>query len=120
MSGLVDAAIKACGRLVDSVKSFFGIASPSRLMAKEVGQYLPQGIAVGIEDNMSSVNKAMEGMNTALTTQVSSTLSGGLNGVGGGFTQNVVINAPQQLSASEVARQTRNQTRQMVLAMRGV
>ncbi len=120
VSGLVGEAIKACGKLVDSVKSFFGIASPSKLMAKEVGKYLPQGIAVGIEDNMSSVNKAMDGMNSALTTQVSSSLSGGLNGVGGGFTQNVVINAPQQLSASEVARQTRNQTRQMVLAMRGV
>ncbi len=120
VSGLVGEAIKACGKLVDSVKSFFGIASPSKLMAKEVGKYLPQGIAVGIEDNMSSVNKAMDGMNSALTTQVSSSLSGGLNGTGGGFTQNVVINAPQQLSASEVARQTRNQTRQMVLAMRGV
>ena len=44
VSGLVDAAIKACGRLVDSVKSFFGIASPSRLMAKEVGQYRLQWV----------------------------------------------------------------------------
>lgn len=118
VTGLVDAAIKACGRLVDSVKSFFGIASPSKLMAKQVGRWIPAGIAVGIEDNMGVVNKAMNGMNTALTAQVSSSV-GGVNGVGG-FNQTVIVNAPQQLSASEVARQTRNQTRQMVLAMRGV
>ena len=38
----------------------------------------------------------------------------------GGFNQHVVINSPKELSPSEVARQTRNATRDMVLALRGV
>ena len=38
----------------------------------------------------------------------------------GGFNQQVVINSPKELSPSEVARQTRNATRDMVLALRGV
>lgn len=37
-----------------------------------------------------------------------------------GFTQNLTINAPTELSPSEVARQTRNANRQMVLALKGV
>lgn len=121
VSGLVDSAKSACSKVVDGVKNFFQIGSPSKLMAKEVGRFLPAGIAVGIEDNMDSANKAMAKMNSTLTGQVSSSFSanGGLTTVGG-YTQNITINSPQQLSASEVARLTRNQTRQLVLNMRGV
>ena len=36
----------------------------------------------------------------------------------GGYTQNITINSPQALNPSEVARQTRLQTRGMVLRMR--
>jgi hypothetical protein len=36
----------------------------------------------------------------------------------GGYTQNITINSPRQLNPSEVARQTRNQTRAMVMRMR--
>lgn len=36
----------------------------------------------------------------------------------GGYTQNVTINSPQALNPSEVARQTRNATRAMLLRMR--
>ena len=46
--------------VVDSVKGFFGIHSPSRVMAKEVGKYLPQGIAVGVDDEMDNVNADIE------------------------------------------------------------
>ena len=37
-----------------------------------------------------------------------------------GFTQNVTVNAPTPLSPWEIARQTRNATRGMILAVRGV
>ncbi|MFR8841005.1 MAG: hypothetical protein ACLVHH_01205 [Faecalibacillus intestinalis] len=44
--------IKGFGDAVlNGLKSFFGIHSPSKVMADEVGKYLPQGIAVGIEAN---------------------------------------------------------------------
>lgn len=49
--------------VTDDIKDFFGIASPSKLMADEVGQWLPKGMAVGIDDNASSAIAAMENMN---------------------------------------------------------
>lgn len=41
-------------------------------------------------------------------------------GVPAGFQQNLYITSPRELSPSEVARQTRNATKQMVLSMNGV
>ena len=37
---------------------------------------------------------------------------------GQNFTQNITINSPKQLNPSEVARQTRNSTRTMLMRMR--
>lgn len=50
------------GKLVDSVKGFFKIGSPSKLFADEIGWWLPEGVAVGIEANADSVNGAVEEM----------------------------------------------------------
>ena len=50
------------GKLVDSVKGFFKIGSPSKLFADEVGQWIPEGVAVGIEANADSVNGAVDDM----------------------------------------------------------
>ena len=60
ISGFVDSVL-------GGIKDFFGIHSPSRRMADEVGQYLPAGLAMGIEDNTKPVTKAMESL-TDLTT----------------------------------------------------
>ena len=48
--------------VLKSIKSFFGIHSPSKLMADEVGQYLPKGMAVGIDANVDSVYNSIEDM----------------------------------------------------------
>lgn len=45
--------------IMQDIKGFFGIHSPSRLMRDEVGKYLAEGIGVGFEDEMSSVSKQM-------------------------------------------------------------
>ena len=47
-------------KLVEKVKGFFEIGSPSRLFADEVGKWIPEGIAVGIEANADSVTNAMD------------------------------------------------------------
>ena len=52
VSSVVDAAKCAAQSIYDGIKGFFGIASPSKLMRDEVGQYIPQGIAVGVENEM--------------------------------------------------------------------
>lgn len=46
---LVDKMTSLARKAFDSVKSFFGIHSPSRLMRDKVGKMLPAGISVGLE-----------------------------------------------------------------------
>lgn len=50
------------GNVTDFIKKVFKIGSPSKLMANEIGQWIPKGIAVGITTNADSINKAMTGV----------------------------------------------------------
>lgn len=43
--------------VVDGIKDFFGIHSPSRLMADEVGKFLPKGLAVGFEAEIPNTER---------------------------------------------------------------
>lgn len=50
-------AIKKLGNsLIDGIKGFFGIASPSKVMANIVGKNLALGIGKGFEQNVGKVN----------------------------------------------------------------
>lgn len=46
--------------VVNGVKGFFDINSPSKRMANDVGKFLPEGIAVGITANTDAVTNAMD------------------------------------------------------------
>lgn len=48
------------GNVTSFIKKAFKIGSPSKLMAQEVGQWIPKGIAVGITANSDSINKSMD------------------------------------------------------------
>lgn len=52
VGGVVETAKNAARSIYDGVKGFFGINSPSRLMRDQIGKYIPQGIAVGVENEM--------------------------------------------------------------------
>ena len=53
MTGWIIDKIQGFGSSVlNGIKDFFGIKSPSRLMRDEVGKYLAQGVGVGFELNM--------------------------------------------------------------------
>lgn len=54
-SGLWNGVKKVGSGIVNGFKSFFGIHSPSRLMADEIGEYLPPGIDEGMKDAMPSL-----------------------------------------------------------------
>lgn len=59
-------AIKKVGNsMIDGIKSFFGIHSPSKLFA-DLGQYLPQGFAVGIDKDSKDAVKSVEKMNKSV------------------------------------------------------
>lgn len=49
-----------------SLKKFLKIGSPSKYMADEIGQWIPKGIAVGIEANEDSVSKSMNDLGKTL------------------------------------------------------
>lgn len=48
------------GNVTGFIKSLFKIGSPSKLFADEIGQYLPEGIAVGIEAKADTVYDQMD------------------------------------------------------------
>ena len=61
---IYDAIRDIAERAFETVTDFFDIGSPSKLMADEVGRWLPAGIAVGIEDNLSPLTDAMTELGT--------------------------------------------------------
>lgn len=55
--------------VVGWAKSVLGIHSPSRVFRDKIGQYIPQGMALGIKDATSYAAKAMDGLNDAITAR---------------------------------------------------
>ena len=129
---IAEAAKNAARSAFNAAKEFLGIKSPSRLFRYGIGQYIPEGMALGIQDNTAMVSKAMNDLTKEATGTINADVSmgisrsryGNLAGTDGrnansGFQQNVNIYSPKELSPSEVARQTRNATRNMVLSLQG-
>lgn len=71
---LWDAATNIARSALDAIKSFFGIASPSRLMRDEVGRWIPAGVAVGIESNSKPLTKSLKAMADNTLAQLQATL----------------------------------------------
>lgn len=66
-----------CNSIISSIKSFFGIHSPSKVFNEEIGQYLGLGLGEGFEDSLSEVYKdmkrAIDNENAKLTSNLTST-----------------------------------------------
>jgi hypothetical protein len=57
--------------IVDGIKDFFGIESPSKLMRDQIGKNIALGVAEGIEDNGDAVSDAMQDMaDTVADTEI--------------------------------------------------
>jgi phage-related protein len=54
-----EALMSAIKSGIDAVKSFLGIASPSRMMAQIIGQPIAQGIAAGIVSGVPDIQRAL-------------------------------------------------------------
>jgi phage-related protein len=60
---------------VGGIKKFFGIESPSKLFADEVGRWIPAGIAEGIDQGMGILDKEIESMtNDMIQTSINPTV----------------------------------------------
>ena len=95
--------------VVDNLKSFFGIASPSKLMRDVIGRNLALGVGVGFDKEMATVAQDMQtALNDAIPTanaalNVNGTATGGSNGTqAGGVIINQTNNYSQQHSRFEI------------------
>ena len=104
------------GNVTSWLKKFFQIGSPSKLMEKEIGRWLPEGIAVGIDKNAKSVLSSVKSLvgDTISTTRGSlgaiRGATGGTRMAAGSVVNNYyqTINSPKQLSRFEIYRQSKN------------
>ena len=63
MSGWIIGKLQGFGdSVLQGIKNFFGISSPSRTMADEVGKWIPAGMAEGITGNAKAATRAMAGL----------------------------------------------------------
>lgn len=126
---VVDAAKNLAQSALNGAKKLLGIHSPSKEFAW-IGQMVDKGFANGLDEGAKEVTQSIKNITDSLLNPVESDIllnSGynvasaelaGLNGNGAnGYNQTININAPQELNPSEIARQTRNATRQMALAL---
>ena len=109
-----------CSNALDAIKAFFGIKSPSRVMADVVGKNLALGIGKGFEDNISGVNdtitKAMDFESTPLTVNATGKAR---SGMGGGVVVNQVNNYAQSHSRYELYKTKQNTAAAVRLALAG-
>ncbi len=113
---------------LDTVKGFFEIASPSKVMRDQVGKMIPAGMAEGVEEGMDEEERRIKAaMARGVPTTIDGYIRSGSSGVGGesvraagggDFVQNLTINSPRELSPSETARLNRNAVRQTVLKLK--
>ena len=66
--GWIKSQIKSfVGNVTSFIKKMFKIGSPSKLMSDQVGQWIPKGIAVGIDANTDSVYDSMKEMQDSIS-----------------------------------------------------
>lgn len=65
-----EAAKKIYNEVKNKIKDFFGISSPSKKMRDEIGQWIPKGVAVGIEANTDSVDSAIQDLNDEIMNKM--------------------------------------------------
>lgn len=115
---LWDAAKNIAHSVLDSIKGALQIGSPSKVMRNEVGRWIPAGVAVGIERNLSPVKRAMYKVAGLCEEQPISRLTVGLRPqgqstawmparAGAGHVTNLyqTINTHDSLSESELTRE---------------
>ena len=127
MTGWIIDKIEGFGdRVLDGIKDFFKIGSPSKIMEDEVGAWIPRGMAEGSTGGQKYVDTAMTELaksalgnaNAALSggtskTSVQTAQSGGSSRTAGTPTYvfNQYNSSPKALSRAEIYRQTKNQLR---------
>jgi phage-related protein len=102
--------------IVDDIKSYFGIRSPSTLFA-ELGENMAAGLGLGFGEEMAKVSRDMQNAiphSFDSDFNVNGTASGSYPA---GTTQYITINSPKALSEKETAREFKNLSRRLALGV---
>lgn len=75
LSGLWEVVSNLCGDLLGHIKNFFGINSPSRVFADEVGAWIPPGVGEGMEDAMPRLLKDAREQMGQLSNEMQATVN---------------------------------------------
>lgn len=109
VGGVVRAALDAGASIINGVKGFFGIASPSKVFAG-IGKFLDEGLASGIAGNLGVVESAMDSLGNSTLGSIENDLI--LNPSSGSSVSNAVnsnvqisINASDYNNAKEIAEE---------------
>lgn len=127
MAGWIKGKIEGFGKgVLNNLKNFFGIKSPSRVMAEQVGKFLPQGLAAGVAKYARYAVDAAKTMrddfvdasgigNVVMPQMQGVTPAMATGTVEGGNVKNITFNqynnSPKSLSRLEIYRQTKAQIR---------
>lgn len=65
---VVDAVTGAVGGAIEAAKKFLGIASPSKVFRDEVGQWIPKGLSVGIDEYSNIPVRSVEDMSASMVS----------------------------------------------------
>ena len=91
LSSVINAAKEAAEGIMNGIKDFFDIASPSKKMMW-IGEMIDSGLAHGIEDNQDVISNAMDDINTDLSTQLQISPSYGELQTSGNKSGGIVVN----------------------------
>ena len=118
MASWIGKKIRGFGESVlGGIKDFFGIHSPSKVMADEVGKNLALGIGKGFEDNIAGVNKQITG---AMNFDGGVGVVGNIGGrAGGGIVVNQINHYSQAHSRVELYKTKQATAAAVRLAMAG-
>lgn len=124
MAGWIWDKIQGFGQgVLDGLRSFFDINSPSKVMADQIGKFLPMGMAEGIEDEtktavnamQKSAQKTLQAAKSAIANVSSDLNIGAGTSKAAGTTQvvnnynfNQTNNSPKALSRYDIYRQSKN------------
>lgn len=78
-SAIISAARSAAQAALNAAKRFLGIASPSKVMRDQVGKFIPEGMAIGIEANTKPLTDAMHGLSELTTGTIQADLARSTN-----------------------------------------
>lgn len=107
-----------CSGILNKIKGFFGIHSPSKVFNEEIGKYLAFGLGEGFDDNLGKVYKQMQSAvdletqklsanltnNQLIRTQLEDNRQATLQSIDDN--KEIVVNTTTKLDSKVIARET--------------